>query len=88
MQESNFPNFTAAVDSVRLRLQCVRNKTLYIHTHACIQHAATKKKNVHATQFVCLGCVYVCADVSRGPVAPGEIYEVLRMVASSPLMGD
>lgn len=63
-----------------------------IYTHGCVQRAPTK--SVHVTRLVYGKCACMCkcvhcrGYVSSAPVAPGEIYEVLRMLASSPVMGD
>ncbi len=44
-------------------------------------------KKVHATQFahMCMQRAHTAAAMSA---APGEIYDVLRMLAFSPVMGD
>lgn len=59
---------------------CAIKKTIYTHGHT--QHSPTKMCMLHV--------LYTCVSVqcSSSPIAPGEIYEVLRKLAWSSVMGD
>lgn len=63
------------------------HSTFTVHMGVSYEH-----RNVHATRFAHMFAyvmsVHRCRYVSRACAAPGEIYEVLGMLACSPLMGD
>lgn len=66
---------------------CAIKHTIYTH-ETCAQSPTNATHITHVCVWGTCVWVYCSNHVSSGPVAPGEIYEVLRMLASSLVLGD